>query len=114
DRALRPGMLVTVQVQRPQRQALLVPEIAVVQVGQTSFVYRVKDDDTVEQARVVPGVRSEGKVEIRQGLQAGDRIVVDGTGKLRPGAKIAEAKAEAEADVEAEMAGSAATPARGD
>jgi len=91
DRVLRPGMLVTVQVQRPQRQALLVPEIAVVQVGQTSFVYRVKDDATVEQARVAIGVRGEGKVEILEGLESGDRIVVDGTGKLRPGARIMEA-----------------------
>jgi membrane fusion protein (multidrug efflux system) len=110
DRALRPGMLVTVQVQRPQRQALLVPEIAVVQVGQTSFVYRVKDDATVEQARVVLGARSDGKVEIRQGLRGGDRIVVDGTGKLRPGAKIAEADAGAEAGAPAPPA----APARGD
>ena len=91
DRVLRPGMLVTVQVQRPRRQALLVPEIAVVQVGQTSFVYRVRDDATVEQARVALGVRGDGKVEILEGLESGDRIVVDGTGKLRPGARIAAA-----------------------
>lgn len=93
DRVLRPGMLVTVRVQRPQRQALLVPEIAVVQVGQTAFVYRVKDDATVEQARVAIGVRGDGKVEILEGLESGDRIVVDGTGKLRPGARIVEADA---------------------
>lgn len=92
-RLLRPGMLVTVEVQRPQRQALLVPEIAVVQVGQTSFAYRVKADDTVEQARITIGARRDGKAEIVEGLRAGDRIVVDGTGKLRPGAKIAEAAA---------------------
>ena len=93
ERELRPGMLVTVEVERPTRQALLVPEIAVVQVGQTSFVYRVKEDGRVEQARVAVGARRAGKAEIVEGLEPGDRIVVDGTGKLRPGDRIAEAGA---------------------
>src|SRR5690606_16222742 len=52
DRVLRPGMLMEIQLERPERQALVVPEIAVVQVGRDSFVYRVRDDDTVEQAPV--------------------------------------------------------------
>ena len=83
-------MLVTVEVERPERQALLVPEISIVQVGQTSFVYRVKEDGTVEQARVAVGTRRDGKAEVVEGLEAGQRIVVDGTGKLRPGDKVAE------------------------
>lgn len=90
---LRPGMLVSVEVRQPERQALLVPEIAIVQVGQTSFAWRVRADGTVEQARVTLGTRADGKVEILSGLEAGDRIVVDGTGKLRPGAKVADAGA---------------------
>ncbi|HVI26083.1 MAG TPA: efflux RND transporter periplasmic adaptor subunit [Xanthomonadaceae bacterium] len=91
DHALRPGMLVEVRALLPARQALLAPEIAVVQVGQTSFAWRVKDDGSVEQANVRAGARRDGQVEILEGLRAGDRIVVDGTGKLRPGAKIVEA-----------------------
>lgn len=92
DRSLRPGMLLNVRMFRPARQALVVPEIAVVQVGRDSFVYRVKPDGSVEQAPVTAGVRREGQVEIISGISEGQRIVVDGTGKLRPGAKIAEAK----------------------
>jgi membrane fusion protein (multidrug efflux system) len=38
---------------------------------------------------VVTGARRAGVVEIKQGLEAGQRIVVDGTGKLRPGLKVA-------------------------
>jgi membrane fusion protein (multidrug efflux system) len=93
ERQLRPGMLVSVRLQRPEREALLVPEIAIVQIGQTSFAWRVKADGSVEQARVALGTRSGGKVEVLEGLQAGDRIVVDGTGKLRPGAKVVDAGA---------------------
>src|SRR5690606_20200934 len=40
DRALRPGMLLQVELERPARQALLAPEIAIVQVGRDSFVFR--------------------------------------------------------------------------
>ena len=92
DRALRPGMLLQVQLARGERQALVVPEIAVVQVAQTSSVYRVKPDGSVEQVNVLLGGRNSGQVEITKGLRAGDRIVVDGTGKLRPGAKIVEGR----------------------
>lgn len=93
DRLLRPGMLVDVQVRQPTRKALLVPEIAIVQIGQTTFVWRVKSDATVEQARVAIGSRHDGQAEVVQGLEAGDRIVVDGTGKLRPGARVVDAPA---------------------
>ena len=96
DRALRPGMLVNVSLFRPVRRALLLPEIAVVQVAQKSFVWRVKADGSVEQAEVELGARREGQAEIVSGLQAGERVVVEGVGKLRPGAKIAEAGAAAE------------------
>lgn len=92
DRALRPGMLMQVQLARGERQALVVPEIAVVQVAQTSSVYRVKPDNTVEQVDVQLGGRNAGRVEITKGLRAGDRIVIDGTGKLRPGLKIVEGR----------------------
>ena len=91
DRALRPGMLVNVDLKRGERSALLLPEIAIVQVGDRTFVYRVKPDGSVEQADVQVGARNEGKAEILRGIAAGDRIVVDGTGKLRPGAKIVDA-----------------------
>jgi membrane fusion protein (multidrug efflux system) len=95
-------MLVTVSLERQERQALLVPEIAVVQVGQTSFVWRVKSDGTVEQARVAIGSRSDGRAEILRGLEPGDRIVVDGTGKLRPGAAIVDTSASPGAPASAE------------
>ncbi|MFY2763596.1 efflux RND transporter periplasmic adaptor subunit [Arenimonas sp. MALMAid1274] len=92
ERELRPGMLLTVQVYRPERQALVIPEISVVQVAQAAHVFRVKDDDTVEQVDVKLGARRDGEVEVLEGLAAGDRIVVDGTVKLRAGATVTEAE----------------------
>ena len=54
-------------------------------------------DGKVEQAVVEVGARAGGKAEILKGLEAGDRIVVDGTGKLRPGSLVREAGAAAPA-----------------
>lgn len=112
DHALRPGMLLDVRIYRPERQALVVPEIAVVQVGRDSFVYRLKADSTVERADVVTGARRSGVVELKQGIQAGERIIVDGTGKLRPGLKVdARAVAPVDAPEPETLPPPAATPA---
>lgn len=88
DRALKPGMLLQVRVRRPERQALLVPEIAVVQAGSDSYVYRVDAQGVAGRADVKLGTRAGGQVEVLDGLKPGDRIVIDGTGKLRPGQRI--------------------------
>jgi membrane fusion protein (multidrug efflux system) len=81
-------MLMDVRLFQPPRQAIVVPEIAVVQVGRDSFVYRVKKDGSVEQAGIQTGARREGRVEITKGLAGGETIVIDGTGKLRAGVKV--------------------------
>ncbi len=93
DRRLRPGMLVQVTLSLPQREALVLPEIAVVQVGRETFVWRVREDGTVERAMIVTGERRAGQVEVLDGIAAGDRIVVDGTGKLRPGMAVTDGAA---------------------
>jgi membrane fusion protein (multidrug efflux system) len=91
ERLLRPGMLLQIQLERAEREALLVPEIAVVQVGRESFVFRVRPDATAEQVSVTIGSRAGGMAEIVSGIASGDRIVIDGTGKLRDGSPIVEA-----------------------
>ncbi len=88
DRLLRPGMLMTVQLFREPRDTLVVPEIAILQVGMDSFVYRVTAEQTAERVPVELGSRRKGEVEIVRGLAAGDRIVTEGTVKLRDGAPI--------------------------
>lgn len=91
DGRLRPGMLMTVRVQRAPRVTLAVPELALLQIGRNAFVYRVGADGTVTQVPVQVGARERGRVELTSGVAAGDRIVVEGIVKLRPGAKVIEA-----------------------
>lgn len=90
---LRPGMMLAVRLLKPERQTLAIPEIALMQVGARSFVYKVADDNTVSQVQVQIGARRRGQVEVLDGLAAGERIVAEGTVKLRPGASVVEAAA---------------------
>jgi membrane fusion protein, multidrug efflux system len=90
ENTLRPGMLLEINVLQSQRNAIVIPELALQQLGSESFVYRVTLDNAVEKTVVKPGTRSFGFVEIAQGLKIGDRIVVEGTSKLRPGQTIIE------------------------
>jgi membrane fusion protein, multidrug efflux system len=85
DGLLRPGMLMVVELITPARDVLVIDEISLIQVGSEAFVYRVASDNTAERVVVQPGRRSRGRVEIIDGLQAGDRIVSEGVVKLRPG-----------------------------
>jgi membrane fusion protein (multidrug efflux system) len=85
-------MLLQVDLPGPSRQALQVPELSLQQLGQQAFVFRVGADSTVEQVPVRIGARRPGWVEILGGVQAGDRVVVEGIVKLKPGAKIVDAR----------------------
>lgn len=87
DGKLRPGMLLEVGVERASRETIAIPELALQQSGTNTSVFRV-DTDKVKQVPVKIGARRQGEVEIVSGLKAGDRIVVDGTVKLRDGSSI--------------------------
>ena len=88
DAKLHPGMLLSVRLLQAPRETLVVPEIAVVQVGTQAHVFRIDENNVAHQVTVVLGARRRGEVEVQSGLTAGDRIVVDGTVKLRDGSKV--------------------------
>jgi membrane fusion protein, multidrug efflux system len=87
DRALRPGMLLTVQVLTKQHLALVVPESAVFQVQNRAYVYKV-EDFVAHQQQVEVASRHFGTAEIKSGLAEGDLIVIEGIIKLREGIKV--------------------------
>ena len=88
DRALRPGMLLTVRAVAAETEALVVPETAVVQVRDQAFVYVVGADQRVQQRWITLGMRQASVVEITSGLQEGEQIVTEGVIKLRDGIEI--------------------------
>jgi membrane fusion protein, multidrug efflux system len=88
DHHLRPGMLMTVTVTGQERQSLGIPEEALIPEGQQQFVYIINQDNTVARRQVQIGTREPGVVEIRKGLKAGERVVTEGTMKVRPGQAV--------------------------
>jgi membrane fusion protein, multidrug efflux system len=100
DRALKPGMLMSVEIQSNPREALAVAEMAVLEQADGAYVFRVLEKDgktVVERTKITLGARSAGFVEVRDGLNVGDRIVTEGVQRVRPGqpVKIAPPPAEA-------------------
>lgn len=83
DLKLRPGMLMTVQIQSNPRESLVVPELSVVSEGDRAFVWKVTPDNQAVRTPITAGSRRDGLVEVTGGLAAGDRVVTDGTVKLR-------------------------------
>jgi membrane fusion protein (multidrug efflux system) len=88
--ALKPGEFVRVIVVRPDvPNALLVPQRAVQDQQGGSFLLVVKADGTVEQRAVTLGRAHEGMQQITEGVSLGERVIVDGVQKARPGQKVA-------------------------
>jgi membrane fusion protein (multidrug efflux system) len=94
DARLRPGLFAQVRVEIDRRDAALVlPDSALAADAQGWYVWRVAREDKAERVAVEPGIRRDGRVEVRSGLQAGDRVVSAGTNKLFPGAIVKAAPA---------------------
>ena len=85
---LRPGLLMTVQLLNRQRQALMIPEEALVPVKRRNYVLTVGEDLMVQRKEVFIGQRQPGLVEITQGLLPGERVIVRGTTRVRPGQRV--------------------------
>jgi membrane fusion protein (multidrug efflux system) len=82
DNRLRPGLFarVSLDVGDVAATAILVPEQALMQEGETRFVYVVKDGKAVR-AEVTTGQRLPGRVAIVEGLSEGDQVITAGQGK---------------------------------
>ena len=90
DAALWPGEFVNVRlVASIEKNAVTVPARAVQQGPNGSYLFAIKPDDTVEMRIVEVSQTDQGLAVIKKGLQAGERIVVDGQFRLDQGTKVA-------------------------
>jgi membrane fusion protein, multidrug efflux system len=87
DGLLRPGMFLTVRLAGQTRERVMIPEAALVPEGDRQNVYLVRDGRSWR-TEVTVGRRVRGEVEIIDGVQAGDRIVVEGTQKVANGGRV--------------------------
>jgi len=85
---LRPGMFARVKLAfGATRQALVVPEEALIPAGTEQFVFRVREGKA-ERVKIRTGQRGDARVEVVEGLQRGDMVVTAGQLKLRDGAPV--------------------------
>jgi membrane fusion protein, multidrug efflux system len=90
DNALFPNQFVNARLLVDTRQgAVIVPTAAIQRSPQSTFVYVVKDDGTVESRNVVSGPGEGDDVSIANGLAPGEVVVVEGVDRLQQGTKVA-------------------------
>ena len=88
QRELIAGMTVTVDVlNQDVGQVVVIPYKAVTEQLGEYFAFVIQGDSVLQQ-RVQLGSRAGEKIVVREGLQPGDQIVVEGLQRLRPGAKV--------------------------
>ncbi len=76
---LRPGMFASAHIAEPAtHDAVFVPENALQNINGMTVVFVTSDGSTFQARTVEVGTRSMGKAEIVNGLQPGDRVVVNG------------------------------------
>ena len=93
ERLLLPGMLMKVDLLASPREAVVVPEAALLPAGERNFVMLVTEspDGTKATRRELEiGTRRRGEVEVLSGLSEGDRVVTHGGFKLADGAPVRE------------------------
>jgi membrane fusion protein, multidrug efflux system len=89
DRQLWPGQFVNVVVTlTTDPKAIVVPSVAVQTGQQGTFVFVVKQDQTVEMRPVTVGRTNGTDTVLSDGVQPGDTVVTDGHLRLVPGSRI--------------------------
>ena len=86
DGALKPGMLLKVQVASASRTGASVPELAVVGDGADRYVFTVRDGKA-KRTPVKTGLRDGGLIEV-SGLPADAAVIVEGVIKVADGARV--------------------------
>jgi len=84
---LKPGMFMTVDLQKPSGDKLVAPEQSIVPEGNEQFVYVVVDG-IVEKREVRLGRRVPGQVVVEEGLEPGDIVITEGTQRVSDGTAV--------------------------
>ena len=90
DKKLIPGQFVRLSLDSIVRKnAILIPQEAVMQGAKGAFVYRLNTQNMVENVTVETGTQTaDGKWIIDEGLKDGDLIITNGLMKVRPGIPV--------------------------
>jgi membrane fusion protein (multidrug efflux system) len=105
-RLLLPGQFVNVIIEREEAvDAVLIPQAAILTDQGGSYVLLVNDEDVVESRRIETGQRFGPNLVVKEGLKAGERIVLYGIQKVRPGIAVVPEMSAAPSDPMGEATG---------
>lgn len=85
---LLPGMLMTVKLIKESRDALILPESAIIPTQDRHYVYVIDSENKVLKRQVQLGLRKRGWVEVLDGVVAGEHVMIRGILKVRPGDNV--------------------------
>jgi membrane fusion protein (multidrug efflux system) len=89
ERRLRPGLFVRVSVPVLEaEEAIRVPQKAVHELQGTKSVFVIGADGKAQSRQIVAARRIDSDWVVTSGLADGERVVVEGSGKIRPGAAV--------------------------
>lgn len=88
NKKLIPGMLMNVKLVTKTYQSLVIPEAGVQSGRGGSFAYVVNENNIVIKKEIVTGLRKSGTVEVRNGLNENEVVVIRGALKIKPGDKV--------------------------
>ena len=83
-----PGSFLEISIKYDIRDGLSAPDTSTIVEGENVFIYKVGEKNKVMKTKVTIGDRYLGFVEILEGLNNGDKIVAEGTKKVRPNLTI--------------------------
>lgn len=84
---LIPGILLNIKVIYDEKSSLSIPEESLIIQGNSKFVYLI-ENNVLKRQNIKIGLRNFGKVEVLSGLMINDKIVAEGTNKVRNKAKV--------------------------
>jgi membrane fusion protein (multidrug efflux system) len=84
---LKPGMFLTIGLEKSRSNVLMIPEEALVPREGRQYVFVVEDGKALER-EVALGARAPGLAEIRSGLEAGAVVITEGTQRVRTGVPV--------------------------
>lgn len=85
---LSSGSTGTIKVPSPQKDVMVVPKMATVDIQGNKLVYILQDDNTVKSQKINIIDQTDSEYLVSQGVQPGNTIVVEGVSKLREGQSI--------------------------
>ena len=83
-----PGSFLEISIKYDVRESLSIPDTSTVVEGENVFIYRVDEQNKVLKTKITTGDRYVGFLEVLNGLNSGDKIVAEGTKKVRPNLTI--------------------------